>query len=220
MKDTVLEVIEYDLAWGEIRVPLAEPLEPGRARRRWTDSFRPPSWERRSTARGDRSGLGPPPPCARSFAFPMPLRRRPCLLTCFMHSRALWVLRSPPTTRATCAVVITSTGADRARYPPGQGGTQTMRYKANRGGHAPGHLRDWFEQYLDEGAADQGRSAGGNRRAHHPSQVVAPGQVDRGVAPGPTVGIPLRDIMPSGMRSRSRTSSTANASPMGAPCAS
>jgi hypothetical protein len=26
-----------------------------------------------------------------------------------------------------------------------------MRYQANRGGHAPGHLREWFEQYLDAG---------------------------------------------------------------------
>jgi hypothetical protein len=27
-----------------------------------------------------------------------------------------------------------------------------MRYKPNRGGHAPGHLRDAFLEYLDEGS--------------------------------------------------------------------
>ena len=26
-----------------------------------------------------------------------------------------------------------------------------MRFKANRGGHAPGHLRDWFWQYVEAG---------------------------------------------------------------------
>jgi hypothetical protein len=31
-----------------------------------------------------------------------------------------------------------------------------MRYKANRGGHAPGRLRDWFWRYLEAGRAIDG----------------------------------------------------------------
>jgi len=31
-----------------------------------------------------------------------------------------------------------------------------MRYKANRGGHAPGHLRDWFWRYIEAGQVIDG----------------------------------------------------------------
>ncbi|MBA7632945.1 hypothetical protein ES703_40501 [subsurface metagenome] len=39
-----------------------------------------------------------------------------------------------------------------------------MPYKANRGGHAPGHLRDAFLQYLDQGSDSDTVTVGESER--------------------------------------------------------